>query len=157
MTHIVPNMASVHGGTRLALEGRNLGLGKSDIMELMLCGSDLLDNIEFESENRIYVTTKPTGAGKGDLWIETISGGQNVIKNIFTFVDRTSSSSSIAEKDTSEVGSYSSRRNSILIDTFTKNSPIPEDDSTITEDKVNALLNVKRTSSLNSVSLLIIW
>lgn len=157
VTHIVPNMASVHGGTRLALEGRNLGLGKSDIMELMLCGSDLLDNIEFESENRIYVTTKPTGAGKGDLWIETISGGQNVIKNIFTFVDRTSSSSSIAEKDTSEVGSYSSRRNSILIDTFTKNSPIPEDDSTITEDKVNALLNVKRTSSLNSVSLLIIW
>ncbi|CAG5118869.1 unnamed protein product, partial [Candidula unifasciata] len=150
VTHIVPNMASIHGGTRLALEGRNLGLGKSDIMELMLCGSDLLDNIEFESESRIYVTTKPTTAGKGDLWIETISGGQNVIKNIFTFVDRAASFSSLVDKDTSEAGPYSSRRNSILIDTFTKNSPIPEDDSAITEDKVNELLKAQRTSSFNT-------
>lgn len=88
VTNIIPNMVTVHGGTRLCVEGKNLGLGKSDIMEFMLCGSDLLDTIDFESDSRIYVTTKPNTPGRGDLWIETVSGGQNVIKNVFTFVDR---------------------------------------------------------------------
>lgn len=91
VSNIIPNMATVHGGTRLCIEGRNLGLGKSDIMEFLLCGSDLLDTIEFESDSRIYITTKPNTPGKGDLWIETVSGGQNVIKSVFTFVDRTGS------------------------------------------------------------------
>ncbi|PVD37786.1 hypothetical protein C0Q70_00387 [Pomacea canaliculata] len=91
-------MATVHGGTKLCIEGKNLGLGKSDIMEFLLCGSDLLDTIEFESENRIYVTTKPNTPGKGDLWIETVSGGQNVIKNVFTFVDRSAEKTGSLER-----------------------------------------------------------
>ncbi|XP_070177580.1 uncharacterized protein [Littorina saxatilis] len=98
VSNVIPNMATVHGGTKLCIEGRNLGLGKSDIMEFMLCGSDLLDSIEFESETRIYVTTKPSSAGKGDLWIETVSGGQNVIKNVFTFVDRTAEKNGTLER-----------------------------------------------------------
>uniref|UniRef100_A0A2C9KWF7 C2 domain-containing protein n=1 Tax=Biomphalaria glabrata TaxID=6526 RepID=A0A2C9KWF7_BIOGL len=98
VTHIVPNMANINGGTRLSIEGRNLGIGKSDILELILCGSDLLDTVEFESDNRIYVTTKPTSAGKGDLWIETAKGGQNVLKNIFTFVDRSSTNTPLPDK-----------------------------------------------------------
>ena len=93
VTSIIPKEATVHGGTRLCIEGRKLGLGKSDIMEFLLCGSDLLDTIEFESDTRIYVTTKPSTAGKGDLWIETVSGGRNVVQNAFTFVD------SLAEKN----------------------------------------------------------
>ncbi|GFN92104.1 exocyst complex component 2 [Plakobranchus ocellatus] len=129
VTHIVPNMASIQGGTRLVLEGQNLGLGKSDIMELLLCDTDLLDSIEFESESRIYVTTKATTPGKGDLWIETVSGGQNVIKNIFTFVDRSGSTTPVANKKlTSDpMGSVSSRgKNSALADSLAEKSPIPE-------------------------------
>ncbi|XP_076465355.1 uncharacterized protein LOC143297068 [Babylonia areolata] len=98
VTNIIPNMATVHGGTRLCVEGRHLGLGKSDIMEFMLCGSDLLDSIDFESDSRIYVTTKPNTPGKGDLWIETVSGGQNVIKSVFTFVDRSAEKSGSMER-----------------------------------------------------------
>lgn len=98
VTNIIPNMATVHGGTKLCIEGKNLGLGKSDIMEFLLCGSDLLDTIEFESENRIYVTAKPNTPGKGDLWIETVSGGQNVIKNVFTFVDRSAEKTGSLER-----------------------------------------------------------
>lgn len=127
VTHIVPNMATIQGGTRLVLEGRYLGLGKSDILELLLCGSDLLDTIEFESDNRIYVSTKANCAGKGDLWIETASGGQNVIKNIFTFVDRSASTTPVPEKKAYDNGSISSRgKNSALADSLAEAS-IPED------------------------------
>lgn len=89
INNIIPNMATVHGGTKLCLEGRNLGLGKSDIRDLMVCDVDLMDTIEWESSNRIYVTTKATTAGRGDLLIETGSGGTFVAKSVFTFVDRT--------------------------------------------------------------------
>ena len=84
---IIPNLASVCGNTPLCIEGKNLGLSKFDIIEFTLCGSDLVDTIEFESESRIYVTTKQNTPAMGDLWIETISGGQNVFKNMFTFVE----------------------------------------------------------------------
>ena len=141
VTHIVPNMGSVHGGTRLCLEGRNLGLGKSDIMELSLCESDLLDSIEFESDSRIYVTTKATSAGKGDLWIETVSGGQNVIKNVFTFVDRSSSTTPTAEKrerrsstSITDNGSISSRgKNTALAESLAEKF-IPENNSFVSAD-----------------------
>ncbi|CAG5130866.1 unnamed protein product, partial [Candidula unifasciata] len=148
VTHIVPNMASTTGGTRLVLEGRSLGLGKSDIMELILCGSDLLDSIEFESENRIYVTTKPTAAGKGDLWIETVSGGQNVIKNIFTFVDRSASSTPLVDKKNIDtvVG-----RNSPLTENRTDKTLTPGNDSSAAEKKtcVVPTINIERSASLN--------
>ncbi|XP_041364819.1 uncharacterized protein LOC121380111 [Gigantopelta aegis] len=86
---ITPNVVGIEGGTRLVIDGKNLGLGKSDIVELILCGCDLLDSVEFESSSRIYCTTKATtSAGKGDLWLETISGGQIVLKNVFTLVDK---------------------------------------------------------------------
>ena len=88
INNIIPNMATVLGGTRLCLEGRNLGLGKSDIRDLTICDVDLMDSIEFESDTRIYVTTKATTPGKGDLLIETGSGGTFVAKNVFTFVDK---------------------------------------------------------------------
>ena len=156
VTHIVPNMASIHGGTRLVLEGHNLGLGKSDIMELLLCDTDLLDSIEFESENRIYVTTKPTTAGKGDLWIETVSGGQNVIKNLFTFVDRSGAATTpVATKKISAdpTGSVSSRgKNSALADSLAEKSPIPENKTFDLESTFHSSAPVERSSSLNNVS-----
>ncbi|XP_005091793.1 uncharacterized protein LOC101849032 [Aplysia californica] len=152
VSHIVPNMASVHGGTRLVLEGRNLGLGKSDIMELLLCGSDLLDTIEFESDSRIYVTTKPQSAGKGDLWIETVSGGQNVIKNVFTFVDRSAATTPVPEKKSyADTGSVSSRgKNSALAESLAE-TPIPEGKLASTEvsSPPPPVISVERSSSLN--------
>lgn len=153
VTHIVPNMASVQGGTRLVLEGQSLGLGKSDIMELMLCDTDLLDTIEFESEHRIYVTTKPTTAGKGDLWIETVSGGQNVIKNIFTFVDRSGATTPVATKKLSAdpAGSVSSQgKNSVHADSLAEKALIPENKTFDSEASFSSSVPVERSSSLNN-------
>ncbi|XP_050403915.1 uncharacterized protein LOC126819758 isoform X2 [Patella vulgata] len=93
ITNVIPNIGTVKGGTRIIIEGRNLGLGKSDIVELMLCGSDILDTVEYESSNCIVCTTKEWEAGKGDIWYETVSGGQTVVKNFFTFVDSSSKNS----------------------------------------------------------------
>ncbi|KAK0070515.1 hypothetical protein Bpfe_000498 [Biomphalaria pfeifferi] len=161
VTHIVPNMANINGGTRLSIEGRNLGIGKSDILELILCGSDLLDTVEFESDNRIYVTTKPTSAGKGDLWIETAKGGQNVLKNIFTFVDRSSTNTPLPDKKMYDNNSISSRgKHSALAESLAEKPPVSEktsvSDKASTEkssetlgQKEGSLTNIERSASLN--------
>lgn len=155
VTHIVPNMASTSGGTRLVLEGRSLGLGKSDIMELILCGSDLQDSIEFESENRIYVTTKPTSAGKGDLWIETVSGGQNVIKNIFTFVDRSATATPLVEKKPLDT----SGKNSPQVENRVDKTLTPGNESNVAEKKtiVVPTINIERAASLSKVRCLLLF
>ncbi|KAH9512876.1 hypothetical protein Btru_036846 [Bulinus truncatus] len=150
VTHIVPNMASILGGTRLSIEGHNLGIGKSDILELILCGSDLLDSVEFESDSRIYVTTKPTAAGKGDLWIETAKGGQNVIKNIFTFVDRSSINTPIPDKKPYDNNSISSRgKHTALADSLAEKTPVTDKTSAVPGQKEDNIINLERSSSLN--------
>lgn len=158
VSNIIPNMATVHGGTRLCVEGRNLGLGKSDIMEFLLCGSDLLDTIEFESEHRIYVTTKENTPGKGDLWIETVSGGQNVIKNLFTFVDRSAEKTGSLERQAPP--------SPVIIPPSPDRDPPPQpspmattraksvllDDSDLTAEEINRSANHHNTSLHRSSS-----
>ncbi|XP_046357172.1 uncharacterized protein LOC124135721 [Haliotis rufescens] len=98
---INPNIAPIEGGTKLRISGQHLGIGKSDLIELQLCGCDLLNSVEYESENAVTCVTNATTPGKGDLWIETVSGGQSVLKNVFTFVD---TSVALKEDDNGEAG-----------------------------------------------------
>lgn len=87
VTRITPSLASTKGDTRLVIEGRNLGVDKDDIIELMLCEMDLTDTVVYESPEVIYCVTKPCMAGRGDIWLETKSGGQAILKDAFTFAD----------------------------------------------------------------------
>ncbi|ESO88282.1 hypothetical protein LOTGIDRAFT_234610 [Lottia gigantea] len=108
ITNVIPNIGTIKGGTRIIIEGRNLGLGKSDIVELLVCGSDLLDSVEYESANSIVCTTKECEAGKGDIWYETVSGGQTVVKNFFTFVNTSALKSTVPVPVTLKISDSSS-------------------------------------------------
>ena len=88
ITRVTPNIGLIAGGTRICIEGQNLGYSKSDIVDLTVCESDLADYIEYESQTRIYVTTRKTLSGKGDVILETESGGLGSLHNAFTFVEK---------------------------------------------------------------------
>ena len=85
---ISPNEGSISGGTRVTIEGKNLGLSKADILELLICEVDHADYVEFESSSKIYVTRmKPSTVGRGDIILETESGGIGTLKYGFTYMD----------------------------------------------------------------------
>ncbi|KAJ8304287.1 hypothetical protein KUTeg_017870 [Tegillarca granosa] len=84
---VTPKEGLVMGGTRITIEGRNLGFSRSDIIDLLICEVDCLDMLEYESPNRIYCTAKPSTPGKGDIIIETKSGGIGTLRNAFTYCE----------------------------------------------------------------------
>ena len=81
----VPNSGPVDHPTRLAIEGRDLAIGKSEIKALIVAGCDCTDTVEFDSPNRIYCSTHYFKACTGDIELETYSGGKCFLKNGFTF------------------------------------------------------------------------
>ncbi|XP_071170446.1 uncharacterized protein [Mytilus edulis] len=97
---VTPSEALIDGGTRVTIEGKNLGLSKADIMELLICEVDHADYVEFESSSRIFLKIKPSTAGIGDIILETESGGIGTLKNGFTYVDPNAPSTpSLTESD----------------------------------------------------------
>lgn len=84
---VTPTEGPIDGGTRITIEGKNLGLSKADILELLICECDHADYVEFESSSKIFLKTKPSSAGKGDIILETESGGIGTLKNGFTYID----------------------------------------------------------------------
>ena len=84
---VTPIEGPIEGGTRVRIEGKNLGLSKADIMELLICEVDHTDYVEFESSSRIFLKTKPSSAEMGDIMLETESGGIGTLKNSFRYVD----------------------------------------------------------------------
>lgn len=84
---VTPIEGPIEGGTRVRIEGKNLGLSKADIMELLICECDHADYVEFESSSRIFLKTKPSSAGIGDIMLETESGGIGSLKNCFRYID----------------------------------------------------------------------
>ena len=76
ITAIVPNTVSIKGGTRIRLEGSNLGNEKNDIIGLFLCGANCLKSLEYVSANELICTTKPWKSCTGFVVIETRSGGK---------------------------------------------------------------------------------
>ncbi|XP_053405533.1 uncharacterized protein LOC123522850 [Mercenaria mercenaria] len=87
ITSCTPNSGPIDQPTRLAIEGRNLGVGKSDILSLKIAGCDCTDTIEFESSSRIYCTTHFWKVCKGAVIIDTISGGIGTLKDGFCFYE----------------------------------------------------------------------
>lgn len=82
-----PNVGPIDQPTKLTIEGRNLGIGKSDILSLTVAGCDCTDTIEFESSSRIYCTTHFWKVGKGPVVIDTVSGGIGTLKDGFCFYE----------------------------------------------------------------------
>lgn len=85
---VTPNVGLTSGGTRITIVGKNLGFSKSDIIDLTICECDCADYIEYESSSKIYCKTKSTLPGKGDIILETESGGIGTLRNAFAFVDK---------------------------------------------------------------------
>ena len=76
ITKITPNVVSVKGGTKICLEGSNLGEDKNDIIGLSLCGANCLKSLEYFSTSKLYCTTKPWKPCIGYIGIETRLGGR---------------------------------------------------------------------------------
>ncbi|XP_052102508.1 uncharacterized protein LOC127736050 isoform X2 [Mytilus californianus] len=106
---VTPSDALIDGGTRVTIEGKNLGLSKADIMELLICEVDHADYVEFESSSRIFLKIKPSTAGIGDIILETESGGIGTLKNGFTYVDPNAPSSPSVTGDESDTSSSNTR------------------------------------------------
>ncbi|XP_060075855.1 uncharacterized protein LOC132555524 [Ylistrum balloti] len=85
---VSPNVGLTSGGTRITIIGKNLGYSKSDIVDLTICECDCVDYIEYESASKIHCKTKSTLPGKGDIILETESGGIGTLRNAFAFVDK---------------------------------------------------------------------
>lgn len=83
-----PNIALASGGTRITIIGKNLGFSKSDVVDLTICESDCSDYIEYDSTSKIHCKTKATLPGKGDIILETESGGIGTLRNAFMFVNK---------------------------------------------------------------------
>ncbi|KAK3098370.1 hypothetical protein FSP39_018887, partial [Pinctada imbricata] len=84
---VSPSRGLIEGGTRLTVEGQHLGFSKADILELSVCECDCVESVEYESSSRIYVKTKPSLPGKGDVVIETESGGIGCLRNAFMYCE----------------------------------------------------------------------
>lgn len=87
ITSCSPNSGPIDRPTRITIEGRNLGVGKSDILSLKVAGCDCTDTIEFESSSKIYCTTHFWKVCKGPVEIDTISGGIGTLKDGYSFYE----------------------------------------------------------------------
>ncbi|XP_077989319.1 uncharacterized protein LOC144443651 [Glandiceps talaboti] len=81
-----PREGSVGGGTCITIRGTNLGEHKNDIVRLLICGSNCLSSLKYESSNKIRCTTKPWKISSGPVVIETQSGGLGRSSLKFEFV-----------------------------------------------------------------------
>ncbi|XP_013420158.1 uncharacterized protein LOC106180660 [Lingula anatina] len=84
---ISPTEGSVKGGTKITLEGINLGKNLDDIAELRVCEADCLMNVEYESPSKIFCTTKPWYAREGKVYLVTSSGGYTEAPQSFKFCE----------------------------------------------------------------------
>ncbi len=82
---VSPPCGSVWGGTQLAIKGTSLGLDKSDIIGLYVCGSNCLSSLQYESQEIIYCRTKPWRACVGSVLVVTSSGGRSSPTAKFAF------------------------------------------------------------------------
>lgn len=87
ITSVTPSCGLIEGGTKVTIEGKNLGMSKADIVDLTICECECVDSVVWESSNRIYCTTKPSLAGIGNVEIETESGGIGCLRQAYSYVE----------------------------------------------------------------------
>nr|XP_034323119.1 uncharacterized protein LOC117688791 isoform X1 [Crassostrea gigas]XP_034323120.1 uncharacterized protein LOC117688791 isoform X1 [Crassostrea gigas]XP_034323121.1 uncharacterized protein LOC117688791 isoform X1 [Crassostrea gigas] len=87
ITSVTPSCGLIEGGTKVTIEGRNLGMSKADIVDLTICECECVDSVVWESSNRIYCTTKPSLAGIGNVEIKTESGDIGRLRQAYSYVE----------------------------------------------------------------------
>ena len=87
VTGVSPAEGSVIGGTKLTIRGSNLGLDQADVVCVNVCGANCLSTLEYVSDRKLVVVTKPWKEGSGRIIVETQSGGRAKSLVEFTFVE----------------------------------------------------------------------
>ena len=83
-----PSEGPSTGGTVVTVRGRDLGLSIDDVVGLYICGSDVLDSVQYISSERLVCTTVAWRPCVGSITVETGSGGRVSSTVQFTFTAR---------------------------------------------------------------------
>ena len=104
VTGLSPMEGPADGATRITIRGSNLGLSKSDIVRLSVCGMDCIDTLEFESSSKLVCIAGPALPGSGSIVVETQSGGRGASLVEFCFIENVEkkswSAATISEAET---------------------------------------------------------
>lgn len=73
---VCPPEGPTTGGTVVTVRGRDLGLNRDDVVGLFICGSDVLDSVQYISSERLVCTTVAWRPCVGCVTVETGSGGR---------------------------------------------------------------------------------
>ena len=70
----------------VTVRGRDLGLGRDDVVGLYICGSSVVDSVRYISSERLVCTTSAWRPCVGCVTVETASGGRASSTAQFTFL-----------------------------------------------------------------------
>jgi len=108
---VCPSESPTTGGTVVTVRGRDLGLSRDDVVELLICGSDVVDSVRYISSERLVCTTSAWRPCVGSVTVETTSGGRVSSAAQFTFVAGSDPPAPrVSVQPTSEVQTRPSRR-----------------------------------------------
>lgn len=65
-------------GTQIIIRGENLGHESSDILTLIICGTDCLASAKWKSSSKIVARLGQAKRGNGEIIIVTRSGGRGI-------------------------------------------------------------------------------
>jgi len=85
ISEVCPSEGPTTGRTVVTVRGRNLGLSRDDVVGLFICGSDVLDSVQYISTERLVCTTLAWRPCVGCVTVETGSGGRACSTAQFTF------------------------------------------------------------------------
>lgn len=83
---VCPSEAPISGGTVVTVRGRDLGLNREDVVGLFICGSDVVESVQYISSERLVCTTVAWRPCVGCVAVETLSGGRASSTVQFTFM-----------------------------------------------------------------------
>jgi len=83
---VCPSEGPTTGGTVVTVRGRDLGLGRDDVVGLFICGSDVVDSVQYISSERLVCRTSAWRPCVGSVTVETASGGRASCTAQFTFI-----------------------------------------------------------------------
>jgi len=88
VTGVSPLEGPADDKTRIIIRGLNLGQSKADVLHVWVCGTDCVDTVEYESPSKLICMAGPWNAGKGDVIVETKSGGKGTSLVQFSFLGK---------------------------------------------------------------------
>jgi len=82
---VCPSEGPSTGGTVVTVRGRDLGLGRDDVVGLYICGSNVVESVQYISSERLVCITAAWRPCVGYVTVETVSGGRASSSAQFTF------------------------------------------------------------------------